>query len=98
VRGALFTVATGFIIFNSVAADRIVSTVAETLDGWKVTFPREEIKPRFAFDATHGHAGAGSLIIEKPIRATDKLVAGQSPSRSVKAKTIDFRRSAESIT
>lgn len=33
-------------------------------DGWNAISPREEIRPRFAFESTNGHGGTGSLIIE----------------------------------
>jgi predicted amidohydrolase len=56
------------VVFNCAAADRVVSTVVgkgkTPPDGWAVVSPREEIKPRFAFEPASGHNGTVSLIIE----------------------------------
>src|SRR3954454_15515703 len=67
--GGLLRVATATMIVSALAAaDRPVvvskSSAKPAPEGWKAISPREEIRPRFAFDPGSGHGGAGALIIE----------------------------------
>jgi predicted amidohydrolase len=67
-RGLIRVAATTMLVYVLVAADRNVSgpgRIGGTWpDGWKAISPRDEIRPKFAFDPTNGHSGAGALIIE----------------------------------
>jgi predicted amidohydrolase len=55
-------------LFGVFAAERNISTSRQSgevsADGWKAVSPREEIRPKFAFDPSSGHHGAGTLSIE----------------------------------
>src|SRR5438874_5358982 len=63
----LCVAAVAIVVFNCSSADRIVTVITKGKtppEGWTALSPREEIKPRFAFEPASGHNGTGSLIIE----------------------------------
>src|SRR5216684_8396746 len=63
--GLLRVVTATMVISGLAAADRTVSgsSAKPWPEGWKTISPREEIRPRFAFDPENGHGGAAALII-----------------------------------
>jgi hypothetical protein len=66
-QGLLRVAIAAMVISGLAAADRTVSLSGSSPkpwpEGWKAISPREEIRPRFAFDPGNGHGGAAALII-----------------------------------
>jgi predicted amidohydrolase len=64
IKASAFAGAAGITGINEISVFKEQETIPSAPEGWSVTFPREEIKPRFAYNAGGGPEKTGSFIIE----------------------------------